>query len=127
MAAKLHRELLEKDACDLLEPDIPRSGGPIEIRRIAEMAEMHHVSIAPHNVSSPLTAIAAAHICSTIPNFLALEYHSKNIPLWSSMLSVKDLIQDGYLVVPDGPGLGVEIDEDEIAKHLPKDEPIWRQ
>lgn len=124
--AKLHRDLLEKGACDLLEPDIPKSGGPIEIRRIAEMAEMHHVSIAPHNMSSPLTAIAGAHICGTIPNFLALEYHSANIPLWSSMLSVKDPIQDGYLAVPDGPGLGVEIDEDEVAKHLPDDGPIWR-
>ncbi|HAA78189.1 TPA: hypothetical protein DCE37_24090 [Candidatus Latescibacteria bacterium] len=64
---------------DLLEPDIPKSGGPIEIRRIAEMA-------------SPLTAIASAHICATIPNFLGLEYHSANIPLWHTMLSFKDPI-----------------------------------
>ncbi|MBS12155.1 MAG: hypothetical protein CME19_11210 [Gemmatimonadetes bacterium] len=77
---------------DLLEPDIPKSGGPIEIRRIAEMAEMHHVSIAPHNMASPLTAIASAHICATIPNFLGLEYHSANIPLWHTMLSFKDPI-----------------------------------
>ena len=102
-----HRELIENEACDMLEPDIPRSGGPIEIRRLAELGEMHFMSIAPHNMASTITAIAAAHICSTIPNFLALEYHSHNIPLWSNMLDLKNLIQDGYITVPDGPGLGV--------------------
>ena len=123
--AKLHRALIEAQACDLLEPDIPWSGGAIEIRRIAELAEMHHMSIAPHNMASPITAVAAAHICSTIPNFLALEYHSGNIPLWGKMLDVKDPIQQGYMTVPDGPGLGVELDEDEIAAHLPSRAALW--
>ncbi|MCZ6681107.1 MAG: mandelate racemase/muconate lactonizing enzyme family protein [Candidatus Poribacteria bacterium] len=123
--AKMFRELMEKQACDLLEPDIPRSGGAIETRRIAELAEMYHMSIAPHNMASTITAIAAVHICSTIPNFLALEYHSHNIPLWSKMLDLKDPIQQGYISVPDGPGLGVELDESEIAAHLPADTPLW--
>lgn len=116
---------MEKQACDLLEPDIPRSGGAIEIRRIAELAEMYHMSIAPHNMASTITAIAATHICSTIPNFLALEYHSHNIPLWSVMLDLKDPIQQGYIQVPDGPGLGVELDEEEIARRLPPGAPMW--
>jgi L-alanine-DL-glutamate epimerase-like enolase superfamily enzyme len=124
--AKMFRELIEKQACDLLEPDIPRSGGAIETRRIAELAEMYHMSIAPHNMTSAITAIAAVHICATIPNFLALEYHSHNIPLWSRMLDLKDPIQDGYIAVPDGPGLGIALDEDEIAAHLPQGMPLWR-
>ena len=123
--AKLHRELIEKEACDLLEPDIPRSGGAIEIRRIAELAEMHYMSIAPHNMASTITAIAAAHICATIPNFLALEYHSHNIPLWGKMLDLKDPIRRGYITVPDGPGLGIELDEGEIAACLPEGTPLW--
>jgi galactonate dehydratase len=123
--AKLFRELMEKQACDLLEPDIPQSGGPIEIRRIAELAEMYHMSIAPHNMSSPVSSLAAVHICSTIPNFLALEYHSRNIPLWSQMLDLKEPIQDGYITVPDGDGLGVELDEDELAACLPEGTPLW--
>lgn len=123
--AKLHRELIEKQACDMLEPDFPRSGGPIEIRRIAELAEMHFMSIAPHNMTSPITAIAAAHTCATIPNFLALEYHSHNIPLWNTMLDYKYPIQNGYINVPDGPGLGVELDENVIAEHIPADQPMW--
>jgi L-alanine-DL-glutamate epimerase-like enolase superfamily enzyme len=123
--AKLHRELVVKGACDLLEPDIPLSGGPIEIRRIAELADMYYMSIAPHNMNSPITAIAAAHICATIPNFLALEYHSRNIPLWSRMLDLKNPIREGYIAVPQGPGLGVSLDEDEIAAHLPAGTPMW--
>jgi L-alanine-DL-glutamate epimerase-like enolase superfamily enzyme len=83
------------------------------------------MSIAPHNMSSSITAIAAAHICATIPNFLALEYHSHNIPLWSTMLDFKYPIQDGYITVPDGPGLGVALDENAIAEHLPADQPMW--
>lgn len=123
--AKPHRELIEAEACDMLEPDIPRSGGAIDIRGIAELAEMHYMSIAPHNMTSTITAIAAVHICSTIPNFLALEYHSHNIPLWGKMLNVKDPIQGGYITVPDGPGLGIELDEKEIAAQLPAGQPLW--
>jgi len=123
--AKMYRELMVKQACDMLEPDIPRSGGAIEIRRIAELAEMYYMSIAPHNMSSTITAIAAAHICSTIPNFLALEYHSHNIPLWGTMLDIKDPIRQGYITVPDGPGLGIQLDEPEIAACLPEGTPLW--
>ena len=124
--AKNHRELIVRQACDLLEPDFPRSGGPIELRRIAELAEMYYMSIAPHNMTSPVTAIAAAHVCATIPNFLALEYHSHNIPLWSDMLDLKNPIRNGYIDVPDGPGLGIELDEGAIARELPEGSPLWR-
>ncbi len=55
--ATMHRELVVKQACGLMEPDFPRSGGPIELRRIAEFAEMHFMSIAPDNMSSPITAL----------------------------------------------------------------------
>ena len=123
--AKMFRELVTKQACDLLEPDIPRSGGPIEIRRIAELADMYFMSIAPHNMASTITAIAACHICATIPNFLALEYHSHNIPLWEAMLDLKKPIQQGFISVPDGPGLGVDLDEEEIAAHVPEGLPLW--
>jgi galactonate dehydratase len=123
--ANMYRELMEKGACDLLEPDIPNSGGAIEIRRIAELAEMYHMSVAPHYMASPVVGMAAVHICSTIPNFLALEHHSRDIPLWSRMLSLKDPIQQGYIAVPDGPGLGVELDEEEIRRYLPDGSPLW--
>jgi len=123
--AKAHRDLVESGACDMLEPDIPNSGGAIDIRAIAELADAHYMSIAPHNMKSPITAMAAAHICCTIPNFLALEYHSHNIPLWSEMLSLKNPIQNGYISVPNGPGLGVELDEAALKPYLPEGAPLW--
>jgi len=89
------------------------------------MAEMYYMSVAPHNMDSPITAIAAVHACATIPNFLALEYHSHNIPLWSTMLDLKYPIQRGYITVPEGPGLGIALDEPEIAAHLPQGEAMW--
>jgi L-alanine-DL-glutamate epimerase-like enolase superfamily enzyme len=76
-------------------------------------------------MASTITAMAAAHICATIPNFLALEYHSHNIPLWSEMLNFKDPIREGYITIPDGPGLGVELDEQAIAKYLPGGHAVW--
>lgn len=76
-------------------------------------------------MTSTVSGIAAVHICSTIPNFLALEYHSANIPLWSTMLNIKNPIQNGYITVPDGPGLGIELDEEEILKHLPDVTELW--
>ncbi|MCD6518627.1 MAG: mandelate racemase/muconate lactonizing enzyme family protein, partial [Anaerolineae bacterium] len=69
---------------------------------------------------------AAVHICATIPNFLALEYHSHNIPLWSEMLTLKNPIQQGYIAVPEGPGLGIELDEEAIAAYLPEGASLWR-
>ena len=123
--AAMFRELMEKQACDLLEPDIPHSGGAIETRRIAELADLYHMSIAPHYMASTVSGIAAVHICATIPNFLALEYHSHNTPLWGRMLDLKDPIQNGYMAVPEGPGLGIELDENEIAAYLPEGAPLW--
>jgi len=124
--AKPHRDLIEAGACDMLEPDIPNSGGAIDIRSIAELGEMHYMSIAPHNMKSTVTAMFAAHICCTIPNFLALEYHSHNIPLWSEMLDIKNPIHDGYVMVPDGPGLGISLDEERIAAELPSGTVLWQ-
>ena len=121
----MFRELMEQQACDLLEPDIPHSGGAIEIRRIAELAEMYHMSVAPHYMRSAITGMAAVHICATLPNFLALEHHSRNIPLWGTMLDIKNPIQQGYIDVPDGPGLGVDLDEEVIAAALPAGVPLW--
>jgi len=56
---------------------------------------------------------------------LVLEYHSHNIPLWGTMLDIKDPIRQGYITVPDGPGLGIELDESEIAACLPEGTPLW--
>ena len=83
------------------------------------------MSIAPHYMRSAITGIAAVQICSTLPNFLALEPHSRNIPLWGELLDLKNPIVEGYIAVPDGPGLGVELDEERLAAALPEGVPLW--
>jgi L-alanine-DL-glutamate epimerase-like enolase superfamily enzyme len=69
------RDLLEQQAVDYIMPDIPKCGGLSECRKIANMAEVYYVPLAPHNVCGPLGTMASAHVCASIPNFLVMEWH----------------------------------------------------
>jgi len=107
------RELLEREAVDILAPDFQKVGGLLEGRRIADMAEMHYLAVAPHNISSPIGTMASAHLCAAIPNFLALEWHAASVPFFDDLIEGRraPLIKDGYIAVPDKPGLGIDLDE----------------
>ncbi|WP_158542785.1 mandelate racemase/muconate lactonizing enzyme family protein [Phytoactinopolyspora halophila] len=122
------RELLGTNACRIIEPDFPRSGGISESRRIAHLAEMNYVPFAPHNVGGPLATIAASHVCANVPNFLVLEFHADDIP-WYSDLITGDVpaFTGGALPVTSSPGFGVDINDD-VAKEHQKypDEPLWQ-
>lgn len=81
------------------------------------------MAVAPHNIISPIGTVAACHVCASIPNFLVLEYHAIDVPWWEKILKRDErLIQGGYMKVPEKPGIGVEINEKEIKKHLKEDE-----
>lgn len=121
------RELLERQACRIIEPDFPRSGGIGEAKRIAQLAEMYYVPVAPHNVGGPLATTAAAHVCVSVPNFLVLEFHADDMP-WYDDLFVGDSaeIRNGRLAVTASAGFGVEIDENVAREHQKfPDEPLW--
>ncbi len=107
------RELLEREAVDILAPDFQKVGGLLEGRRIADMADVHYVAVAPHNISSPIGTMASVHLCATIPNFLALEWHAASVPFFDQLIKgrKRPLIEKGYISVPDKPGLGIELDE----------------
>jgi L-alanine-DL-glutamate epimerase-like enolase superfamily enzyme len=110
------RDLIEKHAVDIIMPDIPKCGGLSECRKIANMAEIYSMPFAPHNVSSPLGTMASAQVCATIPNFLILEFHWTQRDYWSTIITEKrDIIEGGYIEVPDTPGIGVTLDL-EVAK-----------
>ena len=113
------RELFEKQAADIIMPDIPKCGGLSECRKIANMAETYYVPMAPHNISGPIGTLASCHVCASIPNFLVLEWHWMDIPYWDD-LSLGDgpIIEDGYIQLPEAPGLGAELNEEEAVKHL---------
>lgn len=108
--------LLEKHAADIIMPDIQKCGGLSEAHKIADMAHAYYVPFAPHCVVSPVGTMGSAHVCAAIPNFLVLEWHWINhLDYWKSFVKEGEIIQQGFITVPDRPGLGVEMNE-EVAK-----------
>lgn len=113
------RDLLEQQAVDVIMPDIPKCCGLAEGKKIAALAEMYYISLAPHNVCGPLGTIASCHCCAAVPNFLVLEWHWLERPHWHTLVhSEPPLIEAGYIRLPEGPGLGVELDMDSAERFL---------
>jgi L-alanine-DL-glutamate epimerase-like enolase superfamily enzyme len=114
------RPFIEKGACDIIQPDIPRCGGLLESKRIADLADIHYIPFAAHNVSSPVGTVASAHVCAAISTFTVLEYHSQDIPWWNGVVGREDdpLIKDGYLALSEAPGLGLELNDDVCRQHV---------
>ena len=95
-----------------------------DVKTAAEMADLHHMLACPHNASSPIGIAAALHACSAIPNLPALEFHA--MPGWDRILGdYRPKIADGYIEVPEGPGLGVELDEDEARRYAVANLPFF--
>jgi galactonate dehydratase len=111
-----YRELLEKQAVDIIQPDFEKVGGLAEAQKVANMAQAYYIPVAPHCVVSPIGVMATAHACATFPNFLCCEWHWINhIDLWQSWVKEGEIIVNGYVTPRDKPGIGVEMDED-VAK-----------
>ncbi len=121
------RELLEREAVDILAPDFQKVGGLLEGRRIADMAEVHYVQLAPHNISGPIGTMASVHLAAAIPNFLALEWHAASVPFFDELIKGRrgPLIEKGYVRVPDKPGLGIELDEGVAYKYRKRTEAFF--
>ncbi|MBI5084918.1 MAG: mandelate racemase/muconate lactonizing enzyme family protein [Acidobacteria bacterium] len=111
------RELLEKRAADIIMPDMQKCGGLLETRKIADMAHTYYVPVAPHCVVSPVGYMASAHVCAAIPNFLVLEWHwISRLQLWKDFVKEGEIIQKGFVTLPDRPGIGVEMNEEAVRK-----------
>ena len=111
-------ELFQKKAVDVIMPDLAKAGGIAEAKRIADIADAHYIPIAPHNVSSPLGMMAACHVLASVPNFLLLEFHARDIRWWNDLCDGdKPFVKDGFMAVSERPGLGVELN-DKVAKTL---------
>jgi galactonate dehydratase len=111
------RPVLEAGICDIIMPDITRCGGPSELKRIATMAEAYNVLIAPHNPNGPLSTLASGHVCATIPNFFRCEFMFNDVPWRDAILTHPLDIREGSLHLSDRPGLGVDLVEEELARH----------
>ncbi len=111
-------QIVEAHAADVLQPDIANAGGITELKKIAAIAEAKHITMAPHNVCSPVGAIAEMHLCASILNFEIQEYHAEYYdPHYFTVFDGFPRQQDGYVTLSDTPGLGVEANESELAAH----------
>ena len=126
------KPVLEHSCADIIQPDLSHAGGISEVRRIAAMAEAYDVAVAPHCPLGPLALAACFQIAACTPNF-ALQEMSVGIHYntggWDLESYAKDKsvfkVTDGFVNVPTGPGLGVEVDED-VVREASKDAPRWR-
>lgn len=109
-------EMMEKRMCTIIEPDAQYCGGLLELKRVAELGELYDMNMLCHNMCSPVGTYAQAHACATIQRFVALE----NACAVNVILHEGSLYQDGYLVLNDKPGFGIELNEDYCRKHLSK-------
>ena len=113
----------------VIHPDILTCGGALELKKIADYADEHGVAVAIHMAESPIACMAAVHAAAAMHNVLALEFHSVDVPWWKDMVNglPQPLIENGFINVPDAPGLGIEsLNEELLAKHINPDIPgMW--
>ena len=112
------RELFELQACDIVQIDLGHFGGISEARKLAAWAESYYMLMAPHNVGGPVATAANLHLAACMPNFKIQEHFNDFADAWvkGAVLRYPEVV-DGYFSLPEGPGLGVILNEDFIASH----------
>ena len=112
------REVFEKRAADILNPDVCNVGGILELKEIAAMAEPYFVVISPHNFNSTTLGLAATlQVSAAIPNFLITEYFVNLEEFGRDIAQTPFEARDGYISVPDAPGIGIDLDEERLAAY----------
>ena len=112
-----YKDLFEMRAADYIQPDISHAGGIMELKKISAMAETHYIAFAPHNPSGPVANAATLQLAGCCTNFSILEIMYSDVP-WRADVTNEDLrYEDGYIYIPDKPGLGIEINEEACLAH----------
>jgi L-alanine-DL-glutamate epimerase-like enolase superfamily enzyme len=114
-------ELIRMGAVDMIHPDLASSGGLIETKKIGDVAQEHGVAMAMHFAGTPVSFVANVHCAAATENFVALEHHSLDVPWWEQLVTTvagKPLVDRGFALVPDSPGLGIELNETIVRQHL---------
>ncbi|NBC67251.1 MAG: mandelate racemase/muconate lactonizing enzyme family protein [Bacteroidetes bacterium] len=117
------KELIDKQAVDMVHPDLGSAGGILETKRIGDYAMQNGIAMMLHYAGAPFGFMASVHAAAATENFVALEHHSVDTPNWYDLVQEDKsaIFQDGYTPVPEKPGLGVEINEDAVREHLIED------
>ncbi len=112
------REAIETQAVRILAPDIPKMGGLMEFKKVADLAAASYIPMAPHNVASPIGTVAGAQVSAAIANFLVIEYHAHEVDWWADLVDGEPPIRDGFVHLSDRPGHGLTLNEDVARAHL---------
>ena len=114
-------KLIDMGAVDMIHPDLASSGGLIETKKIGDYAMEHGVAMAMHFAGTPVSFMANVHCAAATENFIALEHHSMDVPWWEGLVRTTGgnaLVEKGFAIVPDSPGLGIDLTEDVVKQHL---------
>lgn len=112
-------QLLETRAISIALPDFMDGGGIGYGRDLAHMCEIRSIPLCPHNFSDAIGSLAIAHVSAAIPNFIAMEFHFIDEPHWAGMIAGDwPVIEEGYMTIPDKPGLGIEVDWEFVKRNL---------
>jgi galactonate dehydratase len=118
------RRAFELRAADIINPDVCNCGGILELRAIAQMAEPSLVTVSPHNYNSTTVGLAATvQISAAIPNFLITEYFVNFEARGREVAKPAFEVRDGHIVVPQSPGLGIDLDEAALARYPGRERP----
>ena len=113
-------KLIDKKAVDMVHPDLASAGGILETKKIGDYAEENGIAMALHFAGTPISFMANVHSAAATENFVALEHHDVDTPWWEDLVKGidKPLVKDGFVKVPETPGLGVDLNEEVIKEHL---------
>jgi len=118
------RPIFQQKAADIINPDVASCGGILELKEIAAMAEPYYVAVSPHNYNSTVLALAATlHASAVMPNFIITEYFLPFVELGRKVSPNMPEVVNGYIGLPRGPGLGLDIDEKALAEYPGKQFP----
>jgi galactonate dehydratase len=123
------RRMLEIGGCDIVMPDLQKCGGLGEGQRIANLANLYYTPFAPHMVASFLGAMASAHVCASVPNFLILEWQSyfHTEPMWKEIVKYDgEWVKDSFITVSEKPGIGVDLNEEAMKKYATPNVPFFQ-
>lgn len=114
------KKLAEIHAVDIFHPDPGSAGGVLGTKQVGDLAEEYGIGCAVHFASTPVACMAGVHAIAAMNNFLAMENHSVDVPWWDSLVDgvPKPIVNRGFITVPDGPGLGVTLNEEVVKAHL---------
>lgn len=112
-----YKPLFDKMAADYIQPDVSHAGGIMELKKIAAEAECRYIPFAPHNPSGPVANAATLQLAASCPNFCILEIMYSDVEWRKDVTNEKLEYADGYMTIPDRPGLGIEINEEACLAH----------